>query len=201
MNLHVSADPAAAVAAILCETAGRGSHIALSGGSTPRPAYEAARDADWTRSTVWFADDRAVGPDDERSNYRLVREALDPPNLVRIRGELGAEAAADEYHAALEDVRLDLVVLGMGGDGHVASLFPGKPELDVTDRRAVAVPEAGMEPYVARVSLTLPMLNAARRKVFLVTGESKRDLLARVQELPAGRIEGAEWFVDEAAAP
>ena len=142
-----------------------------------------------------------MGPDDERSNYGLVREALDPPNLVRIRGELGAEAAADEYDAALEDVRLDLVVLGMGADGHVASLFPGKPELDVTDRRAVAVPEAGMEPYVARVSLTLPFLNAARRKLFLVTGEAKRDLLARVGELPAGRIEGAEWFVDEAAAP
>lgn len=199
-RLTVCANPAAEVAELLRAAAEQGGHVALSGGKTPRAAYTAARDADWSRTTVWLVDDRAVPPDDDRSNARLVRETLDPPNFERVRGELGAREAADRYDALLDGITLDLVVLGMGPDGHTASLFPGKPELAVADRRVVAVPEAGMEPYVPRVTMTFPMLHAARRRVFLVAGADKRDALRRVGELPAGRLV-ADWFVDEAAAP
>lgn len=199
-RITVCADPAAAVAEILRAAASQGDHVALSGGSTPRAAYSAARDADWSRTTVWLVDDRAVPPEDPRSNAKLVRETLDPPRFERIQAELGAAEAADRYDALLEGVTLDLAVLGMGPDGHTASLFPGKPELGVTGRRVVAVPEAGMEPYVPRVTMTFPLLEAARRRVFLVAGADKRDALRRVAELPAGRLV-ADWFVDEAAAP
>ena len=199
-RFHVSADPAAAVAAILRDAARPGANVALSGGSSPRPAYTAAASADWSQTMVWFVDDRAVPPGDPRSNYDLVMETLDPPNVRRIEAELGAEAAAERYDALLEGVQLDLAVLGMGPDGHTASLFPGRPELDVTDRRVVAVPEAGMEPYVPRVTMTFPMLASARRRIFLVTGADKRDRLRDLDTLPAGRLE-ADFYVDEAAAP
>jgi 6-phosphogluconolactonase len=197
--VNVSSDPWGAVAALLRETAERGGHIALSGGSTPRRAYEQAADADWSRATVWIVDERVVPPDDERSNFRLLRETLGDVDIRRVPTELGAQEAAARYDAELEGVTLDLAVLGMGPDGHTASLFPGRPELDVTDRRVVAVPEAGMEPYVPRVTMTFPTLAAARRRVFLVAGADKRETLRRVSELPAGRLD-AEWFVDEAAA-
>lgn len=199
-TITVCEDPVAEVAAILREAGAAGGHVALSGGSTPRPAYEAACDADWSRTTVWLVDDRAVPQDDELSNARLVRETLDPPRFEPIPTGLGAAEAADRYDALLDGVTLDLAILGMGPDGHTASLFPGRPELEERARRVVAVPEAGMEPYVPRVSMTFPMLAAARRRVFLVRGADKRDPLRRIAELPAGRIE-AEWYVDEAAAP
>lgn len=201
--MNVSTDPWGAVAAILRDALEAGAAVALSGGSTPRRVYEQVADADWSRSHVYFVDDRAVPPEDARSNLRLLREAIggDPVLVHRIEGELGAEAAADRYDALLVGVQLDLVLLGMGPDGHTASLFPGRPELAIADRRVVAVPEAGMEPYVPRVTMTLPTINAAARKVFLVAGPDKRDPLARVAELPAGRVEGAEWFVDAEAAP
>lgn len=196
----VSDDPSADVAALLREAAQAGGQIALSGGSSPRAAYLAASGADWSRATVWLVDERVVAPEDDRSNYRLVRETLGDVDLRRVETELGAEEAAARYDAALEGVTLDLVVLGMGPDGHTASLFPGKPELAATGRRVVAVPEPGMEPYVPRVTMTFETIAAARRRVFLVTGRNKRDALQRVHELPAGRVD-AEWFVDAEAAP
>lgn len=199
-RIHVCDDPVAEVAEILRDAARPGANVALSGGSTPKPAYAAAASADWSQVVVWFVDDRAVAPDDPRSNYGLVMDTLAPPNVRRIEGELGAESAAERYDALLQDVVLDLAILGMGPDGHTASLFPGRPELDVMRRRAVAVPEAGMEPYVPRVTMTFPMLAAARRRVFLVTGADKREPLSRVDELPAGRLE-ADFYVDRAAAP
>ena len=172
---------AAATAERLAEAARAGLEIALTGGSTPRRAYElaAAREPDWSRAGAWWGDERAVPPDDERSNYRLARESLldrltRPPRVHRIRGELDPADAAAEYERELGDTRLDLVLLGIGPDGHVASLFPEAPTLDERERRVVAA-KAGLEPFVPRVTLTLPVLCAARAVLFLVTGEEKAE--------------------------
>jgi len=134
---------------------------------------------------------------------------------VRMQGELGADAAAGAYEAALREQlggnpRFDLVLLGVGPDSHTASLFPGKPELEETRRFAVAVPIAGMEPQVPRVTLTFRVLNAARDVDFLVSGADKADAIARAfteppdPEAPAGRVRPAQGslrvFLDEAAA-
>ena len=164
-----------------------GSRIALSGGSTPKAVYRAAaaRLDDWSHAVLWFGDDRAVGPDDEHSNYRMVREALldhvEEPRVERIRGELGARAAALDYATRWTAAghRLDLAFMGLGPDAHTASLFPGKPEALTSDRPVVAVPEAGMDPRVARVSMTLAVFNDARRVVFLVTGADKATAMRR----------------------
>ena len=179
-------DPAGTVGELLAEQARRGGSIVLTGGSTPGKAYERAaqREADWGRVTLWWGDERCVPPDDERSNFRLARETLldrlgaAPLSVHRIRGELEPAEAAAEYDAALEGVELDLLLLGLGSDGHMASLFPGSPQLDVDDRRATWGPP-GLDPFVDRVTLTLPSLLAASRIVFLVTGEGKADAVAR----------------------
>jgi 6-phosphogluconolactonase len=172
---------AAATADCLAEAARAGREIALTGGSTPRRAYELAalREPDWSRAGAWWGDERCVPPNDERSNYRLARDSLldrllRPPRVHRIRGELDPAQAADEYERELGDKRLDLVLLGMGPDGHVASLFPEAPTLEERERRVVAA-EAGLEPFVPRVTLTLPVLCAARALVFLVTGAGKAE--------------------------
>ncbi len=120
-------------------------------------------------------------PDDERSNYLLVKRTLldrieqQPAEVHRIRGELGGEPAAVEYDAALEDVTLGLALQGLGGEGHTASLFPSSPALEERARRVVAVPHEDVE----RVSITLPVLSAADRVVFLVVGEGKAEAVAR----------------------
>jgi 6-phosphogluconolactonase len=125
-----------------------------------------------------------VPPGDERSNYRLVRESLLdalsrlPAAVHRIRGELGADEAAARYEEEVRDVRLDLVLLGVGPDGHTASLFPRSPALGETERAAVAA-EPGLEPFVPRVTLTPWKLAEAALVVFLVTGEDKADAVAR----------------------
>ncbi len=168
MELRVAASAAEAVreaAELLAEAAGRGGHVALSGGSTPRPAYEAAArlQPDWSGVEVWWADERCVPPDDERSNYRLVRESLldrldrKPAIEHRVRGELSPEEAADAYDHELRGVVFDLALLGIGPDGHTASLFPNDPALDELQRRAAAVPR----PDVDRVTATIPQLNAS----------------------------------------
>jgi 6-phosphogluconolactonase len=190
MDIQVVDDVAGVVAERLVAAAVAGGHIALTGGSTPGVAYEraAAIGADWSRAVLWFGDDRAVPPDDERSNYRLARETLldrIETTVHRIEGERGYREAADAYDALLRaefggDIPvLDLILLGLGPDGHCASLFPGKPELEVRDRAAVGVPEAGLEPFVPRVTMTLPVLNAGRDVLFMVTGEGKADAVAR----------------------
>jgi 6-phosphogluconolactonase len=172
---------AAACADRLVEAARAGLEIALTGGSTPRRAYELAAnlEQDWSRAGAWWGDERCVPPDDDRSNYRMAREALldrvsHPPRIHRIRGELDPAEAAAEYERELGDTRLDLVLLGLGPDGHVASLFPGAPTLEERKRRVVAA-EAGHEPFVPRVTLTLPVLCSGRSVLFLVTDESKAD--------------------------
>ena len=194
------------------ELAGASGHIALAGGSTPRRAYQLAAvlRPDWSDTELWWGDDRCVEPADARSNYRLVREALldgiaRPPGAVhRVRGEGDCEEAAMLYDRALEGVRLDLVLLGLGDDGHTASLFPHDPALDERERRAVAV----QRPDVARVTMTLPVLNAARRIVFLVVGADKAEAAARAfgadpsPDVPASlvRAETTVAVLDRAAA-
>ena len=196
MEVKVLDDPAQACAEMLCEAAEAGAHIALTGGSTPRIAYEraAAMGADWSRAKLWFGDERCVPPADELSNYRLAKDALldrlpplggGGPEVHRMRGESGPHAGADDYALELRDAlgehapRLDVVLLGLGPDAHVASLFPGHATLDVRDRTVVGEEVAGHEPFVPRISMTLPVLCAGRRIVFLVTGEGKADAVDR----------------------
>jgi 6-phosphogluconolactonase len=122
-----------------------------------------------------------VPPDDERSNYLLVKRTLldrigrQPTEVHRIRGELGGEPAAAEYDGELEGVQLGLALQGLGPDGHTASLFPGSPALEDRERRVIAVPHDDVE----RVTMTLPMLSAASRVVFLVVGAGKAEAVAR----------------------
>jgi 6-phosphogluconolactonase len=184
-ELRISADPAAEVAALLAAAARDGASIVLTGGSTPAAAYEqaAALEPEWNRASVWWGDERCVPPDDERSNYLLAERALlsrlgaPPATVHRIRGELPPAEAAAELDAALAGVELDLMLLGLGPDGHLASLFPGSPQLEVRDRRAAHGP-AGLEPWVERVTMTLPTIRSARRIVFLVAGAEKADAVA-----------------------
>ena len=189
MSVEVEVFPTAeeaarAAAERIARAASAGAAIALAGGSTPRRAYEQAAelDPDWSRASVWWGDERAVPPDDPRSNFLLVREALlsrltQLPEVHRIRGELGAEAAADQYDREIDGVTLDLVLLGIGPDGHTASLFPNAPTLEERSRHAVAA-EPGLEPLVPRVTLTIPTLSAAEI-VFLVAGADKAEAARR----------------------
>lgn len=165
----------------LAEQARSGGDVALTGGSTPRRAYEIAAELepDWSRVAVWWGDERCVAPADERSNYGMAREALldrlrTPPAAVhRMQGELGPDRGASEYTRELAELdAFDLVLLGLGSDGHVASLYPDQPTLDVTDRRAIGA-GARLEPFVDRITLTLPVLRSAREVLFLVAGEGK----------------------------
>jgi 6-phosphogluconolactonase len=211
VNIQVLDDPAAAVADLLVEATG---DIVITGGSSPQRAYELAaeRRADWSDVTVWFTDERCVPPDDDLSNFAMADDALfsrvaRPPEIKRMPGELGPYDGAAAYETALGDGRrFELVLLGLGPDAHIASLFPGRPEKHVTDRLVVGVPEAGMEPYVPRISLTLPALNAARQKVFLVTGEGKVEAVRRAfgdepdPESPAAHVRPVTVLLDAAAA-
>jgi 6-phosphogluconolactonase len=184
--MHVVDDPPLAVGELLAEQARRGGSIVLTGGSSVDRAYEhAARLApDWSDVTVWWGDERCVPPDDDRSNYKLAKESLldnlesEPKDVHRIRGELQPADAAGELDKSLEGEELDFLLLGLGPDGHCASLFPGSPQLDVADRRATSGP-AGLELWVDRVTMTMPTLQSAKRIVFIASGASKADAVAR----------------------
>ena len=182
------------VAEELVAAARAGHAIVLTGGTTPGHAYALAAEAepDWSEAALWWGDERCVPPEDERSNFRLARDRLldglsaQPREVHRIHGELGAEAAAAEYDAALEGVQLDLVLLGIGGDGHTASLFPDQPTLDERSRRAIPA-EAKLDPFVDRVTLTVPALCSAPEVLFLVTGEQKAEAVERAFGRPPDR--------------
>lgn len=183
---HVIADDpegaALEAARMLAGVASGGGAVALAGGSTPRRAYELAAGLapDWHRVDVWLGDERCVPPDDRRSNLRLVREALVSrlerrPSVHPVPTQLEPADAAAAYAASLRGTTLDLVLLGIGPDGHTASLFPNDPALDELSRPAVAVPRADVD----RVTVTIPPLSASETVVFLVAGSEKADAVAR----------------------
>jgi len=188
VELVVVEDPdelADAVAARLARAADDGGTVVLTGGKTPEQAYEKAaeRSPDWSKVDVWWGDERCVPPEDERSNYGMAKRTLldrlaRPPRAVhRIKGELGKERAAADYAGELDDTELDLVLLGVGPDGHTASLFPDAPTL--TEDGRVLPAEAGLEPFVDRVTLSVPTLSAANEILFLLSGAAKADAAAR----------------------
>jgi len=209
-------------------------HVALAGGTTPAELHRAVSeesdlDYGWHRTHVWFGDERAVPPADRRSNYRMAKETLldlvplSESQVHRMRGEApDLDAAAADYARALATVvgpassampELDLVWLGLGADGHTASLFPGSPVLGVVDRSVVAV-DGGPPESPRRLTLTLPALSAARRVIFVASGAAKAEAVAAVLEPPPGgpsdalppaaRVRPAPgrllWLLDEAAA-
>lgn len=224
-----------AAAARLCELAseciadhGRFS-VALAGGSTPADLYRhlagpAGSTVDWSKVHFFFGDERSVGPVHPDSNYRMAHECLFGPasipeaNIHRIEGERPPSEAAKHYERALQAAfdldpgqhpRFDLILLGLGPDSHTASLFPGTPALDVEDRLVVANPVAKLS--TERITLTAPVLNAAARVWFVVTGAAKADAVAQVltgdrdpRLRPAQLVQVAEgdlrWWLDEAAA-
>jgi 6-phosphogluconolactonase len=187
VDIVVVDDPASVVADMLASAARDGGHIVLTGGSTPARAYELAaeRQPDWSRTQLWWGDERCVPPDDEHSNYGMAKRTLldglaaQPTAVHRMRGELGRDAGAEDYDRELGELaRFDLLLLGLGPDGHIASLYPDQPTLDESERRVIGA-EAKLDPYVDRITLTLPMLRAAHAIVFLVAGADKADAAMR----------------------
>jgi 6-phosphogluconolactonase len=214
---HVYPDAGAAAAACalhiagLLERAGRPASLALSGGSTPGLLFDALAGAGigWDGVHIFWADERSVSPDDPASNYRLAEEHLlrpagiAPGQVHRIRGELPPEEAAKLYSAELRDwPAFDVLHLGMGADGHTASLFPGSPLLEDRGNIAAAVPGRH------RVTLLPGILLAARHTVFLAAGRDKAEALRDVLRDPCDPHrrpaclfrDRAHWFVDLAAA-
>jgi 6-phosphogluconolactonase len=200
-------------------------HLALSGGGTPTRAYEllAGEPVDWSGVEVWFADERCVPPDDPESNYRLASEtllgpaAIGPQRVHRMEGELGPEEAAQRYALGLADgvsVRdgelpvLDLIVLGIGPDAHVASLFPGAPTLQAPQQELCLGVWDSPKPPPERVTLSLAVLRAAERCLLLATGAGKADALSAMLAEPSNHVpasllrrERLTVIADDAASP
>jgi len=205
-------------------------HLALSGGRTPEPLYRRLmydpnyRDLPWKRTHLWQVDERRVPPDDERRNFQMLRETIVdhsdiPREQVHAIDALTPDADT-RYQTELRDVlgwrekghdRLDCVILGVGADGHTASLFPRSPALHAEGRLVVINSGPAVTPP-DRITMTFELINASRFIAVLVTGESKRDAVARivarrdsVEELPilgvsplAGEL---RWYLDRAACP
>ena len=186
-------------------------HVALAGGETARRFHEKLRDCsiDWVHVQVYFGDERCLPDGDAQRNDRMAFDtllrhiAIPPVNIHTIPAELGACVAAVRYAVVLAGIeRLDLALLGMGEDGHTASLFPGNPAA-ASAAAVVPVFDAPKLP-AERVSLGMGTLNAARHKIFLVAGAGKREALERITSgeiLPAAAIVSAEWHLDRAAVP
>ena len=188
--------------------------VALAGGNTPRSVYRRlaqARQLPRGQLEIYFGDERAVPPNDPQSNYRMARETLldtlsiPPAQIHRIVAErTDLEAAADDYAARLPD-RLDLIILGIGEDGHTASLFPGSPALDERARKVVAVDAP--KPPCRRLTVTPPVIAAARVRIVLASGAGKSNAVARALEgsedingCPAQLARAGIWIMDHAAA-
>jgi 6-phosphogluconolactonase len=198
--------------------------VALAGGSTPRTAYELlARDhtdeVDWANVHIFYGDERSVPPEHEDSNYRMSKEAMldhvQVASVHRMQGELTPEQAAKSYEEELREFFgdedppvMDLIMLGIGGDGHTASLFPNTPALEVTDRLATENPVEKLN--TVRITLTAPTINAARAVTFLVAGEDKSEALQQIlegdgspQTYPAKLVQpadGPNWMIDKEAS-
>jgi 6-phosphogluconolactonase len=190
--IEVVEDPARSCAAMMVGAAAGAGQIVLAGGSTPKAAYEhfvaavSAVGLDLSQTTFWIGDERCVEPDDDECNYKMIRQSLldalpgAAPAIHRIEGELGPDAGAEEYEQRLHeagDPHFDLMLLGIGPDGHTLSLFPGQSTLAELSRLVVGVPQAGHEPFVPRVSMTLAAVGLAQRAVLLASGESKADAI------------------------
>ncbi len=194
--------------------------IALSGGETPRPVYEEVarrgRDLPWERILFTFSDERCVPPDDEKSNYRMARESLFIPasvperSIARMRGELEPHLAAQEYEEQLRVLaaqksemifRHDLVLLGMGADGHTASLFPGTTALEEELRKVVANFVPKLNEW--RLTFTLPLIAQARAVCFLLNAKKHRELIEKViggdLQYPAAKVTAEEitWIIGQ----
>lgn len=190
--------------------------LGLAGGNTPRPIHEAmaAQGADfpWDRVQITFGDERCVPPDDKDSNYGMARASLlervpiPGGNVFRMRGEIDPAEAAGEYERKLaavaqrfgeEKYAHDLLLLGLGPDGHTASLFPGADAVGVTDRDVV--PALGPKPPPQRITFTFPLINASRRIAFLVNEPAKAGVIREVQNgderHPASRVRAATWLL------
>lgn len=200
-------------------------NVALSGGSTPRSLYDliakravsepALKQVDWRKVHLFFGDERSVPPSDKDSNYRMVREsllsnaALGAAHVHRIHGEVPPAQAAEQYEVELKQhfgtglPRFDLILLGLGPDGHTASLFPGTAGLAITGRWVIAneVPQQ----HTWRITLTYPVLNNAAEVLFLVAGAEKSQAISRALttgDVPAAHVQPNGrllWFADAAA--
>jgi 6-phosphogluconolactonase len=222
---QAAAERIAAIARRACALRGEFTWL-LAGGRTPRRAYARlaepplANNIDWRGVQVFWGDERCAPPDHVDSNYRLAWESLlsrvpiPTENIHRIAGELPPEEAAQAYHRLLEDrlrAGADLALLGIGEDGHTASLFAGDPALQETVKKAMWVAHSQQQPpLIARVTVTLPLLNAARQVIFLVSGAGKAEMVRRAVhpqasevDIPAGMIIPTRgevlWMLDRAA--
>jgi 6-phosphogluconolactonase len=196
--------------------------IALSGGNTPAPVYARiaveAHDFPWKSARFTFGDERCVPPDDPQSNFRMARENLFVPaavpekSIMRMRGEIDPQIAAQEYEQQLDSIATscgepiyqhDLILLGLGDDGHTASLFPGTAALDEMERRVVANFVSRFNAW--RLTFTYPLINHARHILFLVGASKNPELIARVlagdRQFPAGRVNPVAgevtWIIGE----
>jgi len=212
-DIRVLDDPAREAADLLVAAGG---HLVHTGGSTPRAAYERAAAAreDWSGVDFWFTDERCVPPDHEHSNFGMADRALlsraTGATVHRMRGELGPEDGATAYENELDEFGpdvFDLMLVGVGPDAHILSLFPGDEALGERERRVVGVETPGMAPLVSRITLTLPVVNASAKIVFLVAGEDKAEAARRVfagppdPSAPGSLVEGnVVALLDPAAA-
>jgi 6-phosphogluconolactonase len=190
--------------------------LSLAGGNTPRVVYAAmaklGADFPWDKVQITFSDERCVPPDDKDSNYGMAHDSLlsavpiPQGNVFRVRGEIDPAAAAEEYEAKLNAVATrfgeeryahDLLLLGLGPDGHTASLFPGSPALEETTRNVI--PATGPKPPPQRITFTFPLINASREVAFLVSENSKQTVIDEVQSgderHPASQVKSATWLL------
>ena len=225
VNLDMLSRAAADQLAMLANASRGTVHVALSGGSTPKRLFQVLAERGrkflpWERVELWWGDERCVPPDHPDSNYGMTRATLidplglDPAKIHRIEGERDPDLAAQDYEHALVAALgsppvFDLVLLGMGPDGHTASLFPGSPGLTEAQRFVIAnhVDSPLTKGPATRITVTFPVLNAAKHVRFLVAGADKAETLAAVFEGPKGVLPSQlvsspdlAWFVDDAAA-